>query len=77
MSKTIICLNREPPPCYGCTERFTACSDRCPKDLRGEYGYKAWTAETERIKQARREHDRKLGVRLKKNYTPGRGGRPL
>lgn len=29
-------------PCYGCTERFTACSDRCPKDARGEYGYKTW-----------------------------------
>ena len=32
----------EPCPCNGCTERFTACSDRCPKDARGEYGYKAW-----------------------------------
>lgn len=29
-------------PCKGCTERFPACSDRCPKDERGEYGYKAW-----------------------------------
>ena len=29
-------------PCYGCTERFTACSDRCPKDARGELGYKTW-----------------------------------
>lgn len=33
----------EPCPCYKCPERFTACSDRCPKDLRGAYGYKAWT----------------------------------
>ena len=33
---------REPCPCNGCTERFTACHDRCPKDKRGEYGYKAW-----------------------------------
>lgn len=32
----------EPCPCNGCAERFTACSDRCPKDLRGEYGHKAW-----------------------------------
>lgn len=32
----------EIPPCKGCTERFTACSDQCPKDERGEYGYKAW-----------------------------------
>ena len=22
-------------PCKGCKERFTACSDRCPIDLRG------------------------------------------
>ena len=29
-------------PCYNCSERFLACSDRCPKDARGEYGYKAW-----------------------------------
>ena len=34
-------------PCKGCTERFTACSDRCPKDARGEYGYKAWKADIE------------------------------
>ena len=32
----------EPCPCNGCTERFIACSDRCPKDARNEYGYKAW-----------------------------------
>ena len=41
-------------PCYGCTERFTACSDRCPKDERGEYGYKAWKAKLEAEKQAAR-----------------------
>jgi hypothetical protein len=34
----------EPCPCNGCTERFSACSDRCPKDARGEFGYKAWKA---------------------------------
>lgn len=32
----------DPCPCHKCTERFTACSDRCPKDDRGEFGYKAW-----------------------------------
>lgn len=32
----------EPCPCNGCTERFIACSDRCPKDARNEFGYKAW-----------------------------------
>lgn len=29
-------------PCKDCSERFLACSDHCPKDERGEYGYKAW-----------------------------------
>ena len=33
---------REISPCKGCSERFTACSDCCPKDDRGEFGYKAW-----------------------------------
>ena len=46
-------------PCMGCPERFTACSDRCPKDERGEYGYKAWKAELEAIKEAARR-DRNL-----------------
>lgn len=32
----------DPCPCKGCTERFPACSGNCPKDARGEYGYKAW-----------------------------------
>jgi hypothetical protein len=32
----------DPCPCNGCTERFTACSDRCPKDARGEFGHHAW-----------------------------------
>lgn len=34
--------SREMSPCKGCDERFTACSGRCPKDARGEYGYNAW-----------------------------------
>lgn len=33
---------REDSPCKDCPERFLACSDHCPKDERGEYGYKAW-----------------------------------
>ena len=44
---------RDEPPCNGCTERFLACSDRCPKDERGEYGHKAWKAEIERVKAVR------------------------
>ena len=45
-------------PCKDCTERFTACSDRCPKDARGEYGYKAYKAELDKVKQARKEYKR-------------------
>lgn len=46
-------------PCNGCTERFTACSDRCPKDARGEYGYKAWKADLRKFQAAEREYKRK------------------
>ena len=47
---------RDPSPCAGCTERFLACQDRCPKDARGEKGINAWKAEIQRVKNARREH---------------------
>jgi hypothetical protein len=43
-------------PCKGCPERFAACSDRCPKDARGEYGYKAWKAELEKFKAKKKEY---------------------
>ena len=43
-------------PCKGCTERFTACYDRCPKDARGEYGYKAWKEDYNKQKAAEREY---------------------
>ena len=46
-------------PCKDCTERFPACSDRCPKDARGEYGYKAWKADHQKAKDAEREYRRK------------------
>lgn len=39
-------------PCKGCTERFIACSGRCPKDARGEYGYETWKAELDAMKNA-------------------------
>ena len=45
-------------PCNGCTERFTACSDRCPKDERGEYGYKAWKADHRKMKAAEKEYNK-------------------
>lgn len=43
-------------PCKDCEERFPACSGRCPKDLRGEYGYNAWKAYIEQVKQARKDY---------------------
>ena len=43
-------------PCKDCTERFTACHDHCPKDKRGEFGYKAWKEEVARINKARKEY---------------------
>ncbi len=61
---------RGKPPCKDCTERFTACSDRCPKDARGEFGYKAYKTEIERVKRARREYIDKQHIR-RKRYDGG------
>jgi hypothetical protein len=47
---------RDISPCKGCTEKFLACHDRCPKDARGEYGYKAFREEIDRVNAARREY---------------------
>ena len=43
-------------PCKDCTERFLACSDKCPKDARGEFGYKAWKAQLRKQKSVEREY---------------------
>ena len=51
-------LYRKISPCQNCAERFTACHDRCPKDERGEEGYKAWKAENERINEERKRYDK-------------------
>ena len=56
---------RGAPPCKGCSERFQACWDRCPKDERGEFGYKAWKAEIKRINKAREEYARKNAKKYK------------
>ena len=45
-------------PCKDCPERFIACSDHCPKDARGEYGYKAYKADLNKSKQAQKEYKR-------------------
>ena len=46
-------------PCKDCPERFLACSDKCPKDARGEYGYKAWKAELKKVQDAEKEYKRR------------------
>lgn len=48
--------SRERSPCFGCTERFLACSDHCPKDERGEFGYLAWKAAVKKIEDTRKEY---------------------
>jgi hypothetical protein len=62
---------RNDNPCRNCTERFIACADHCPKDERGEYGYKAWKAEIERVNQNRRDYakNREIGM----EYTKKKG----
>ena len=55
----IDCMRDNNCPCKGCTERFTACSDRCPKDKRGEYGYKAWLSDVHKQKAAEKEYKRR------------------
>lgn len=55
---------RDGPPCHKCTEKFLACHDRCPKDARGEFGYKAWKAELNRVNDERKKHrERIFGIR--------------
>lgn len=49
--------NRGDSPCIDCKERFTACWGRCPKDERGEFGYKAWKAQVEEVKEKRRMYN--------------------
>ena len=64
---------RDVSPCKGCTERFTACSDRCPKDARGEYGHKAWKTEIQRVKEERQKYLDRVNVRRQK-YNGGNYG---
>lgn len=61
---------RDPSPCKGCTEKFTACSDHCPKDERGEYGHGAWIAELKRVKREKQKYLDRVNVR-KKHYNGG------
>lgn len=64
---------RDISPCAGCTEKFTACYDCCPKDERGEHGYKAWKAEIKRVKEEKQKYLNRQNVRIKK-YSGGNYG---
>lgn len=69
--KPVPSSHREKPPCAGCTERFYACSDRCPKDQRGDYGYLAWKAKVKGIETNRKEYyDILREYRRKKWHEP-------
>lgn len=58
------CGIRKPAPCKDCTERdYPSCYSDCPKDKRGEYGYKAWTAEKDAIKEKKRKYTANRCVR--------------
>lgn len=56
MSEIILRNFRDESPCKDCSERFTACADHCPKDERGEFGYKAWKAEAKRVNDNRKAY---------------------
>lgn len=47
---------RDDSPCNGCTERFYACSDHCPKDKRGEFGYLAWKSRIKEIQSKQKAY---------------------
>ena len=50
---------RDKAPCGGCAEKFLGCHSNCPKDKRGEYGYKAFQERIVQVKASRRSYDMK------------------
>ena len=56
-NKRLCCGIRDKSPCKDCPERFLACSDKCPKDERGEFGYKAWKAKLDEVKENRKAYN--------------------
>ena len=69
-------MGNKDAPCRDCPERFTACSDKCPKDARGEYGYKAWRELVLKKKAAQREYNlqrREEFLRSEQCRRPGGG----
>jgi hypothetical protein len=63
MKNRIVLTPHKLPPCKDCKERFTACHDKCPKDKRGEYCYKAWKSELCEKKEQIKEAEIRLGYR--------------
>lgn len=61
--KPMMIHSRESSPCNGCTERSIACSGHCPKDARGEYGYKAWKQDITNINENRKTYYESRGMR--------------
>ena len=53
---------RDISPRRDCTEKFTACHDCCPKDKRGEYGYKAFRERIDKVKGEIRNYHMKYGL---------------
>lgn len=57
---------RDIPPCKDCVERCVTatfnCHDRCPKDERGEFGYKAWRGKIESANKEREEYNFKAAI---------------
>ena len=75
----------EHSPCKDCPERFIACSDHCPKDERGEYGYKAWKERYQAQQKHLQENKYRMNIpmsdarqKMSNHYTkcpiPGRKG---
>lgn len=62
---------RDMSPCKGCTERFTACHDNCPKDARGEFGHKAWKTKLEETKKKHKAYIETWGEDMRRSKTNG------
>ena len=52
-------VTREMPPCKGCSDRYTACHDKCEK-------YKAWKSQLDEVNKRRKEYEAKPFVK----YNP-------
>lgn len=63
MNNRIVLVYHKTSPCKDCEEKFILCHDRCPKDKRGEYGYKAWKLELDAKKEKIKEAETKFGYR--------------